>query len=123
VLTQIYTYGQDSFRQRIRASSLTQRVGPVLSRVISNLVGPLTSSECLPSVQDKINAAFGNLRSYARFVGLAIRMFHLHDKTAHNALQSFIKALLTEGLKVTQTRATEPTWRNYLMQHAILAIL
>lgn len=76
---------------------------------MSNLVAPLTNQECLPSERDKIDAAFGNLRSYARFVSLAIRMFHLHEKTAHNALQSFIKTLLTESLKVTQTRTAEST--------------
>jgi hypothetical protein len=55
----------------------------------------------LPSDLDKLSASFGNLKSYGRFLSLAIRMFHLHEKTSHNALQTFIKTLLSESLKVT----------------------
>lgn len=101
LLSHIYTYGNDIFRQRLRASNFGNRVGPILSRIIDNLIGPLNNKEILPSESEKLTAAFSNLKSYGRFLSLAIRMFHLHEKTSHNALQSFIKTILTESLKIT----------------------
>jgi hypothetical protein len=49
-------------------------------------------------------------------------MIHLHGQTSHNALQSFIKTLLTESLKLTQSR-TEDTWGTYLKQHVLFSLL
>ena len=101
LLSHLYTYGNDTFRQRLRASNFGNRVGPILSRIVDNLLGPLNSKEILPSESEKLAAAFGNLKSYGRLLSLSIRMFHLHEKTSHNALQSFIKTILTESLKIT----------------------
>lgn len=71
------------------------RAGLILSRFVENLLSPLSQKECLSSEMEKIDAAYSNLKSYVKFTSLSIRMFHLHERSSNNALQSFIKTILT----------------------------
>lgn len=95
ILSHVYTYGNDTFKKRLRSSKVVTRITPVLSRFNDNLYNPLSRKECLPSELDKIEASFGNLKSYVKLVGLSIKMFHLHERSSHNALQAFIKSILS----------------------------
>ena len=102
------------------------RIGPILSRFIENLMSPLSRKECLPSELDEVDASFSNLKSYVKFVSLSIRMFHLHERSSHNALQSFIKTILSQALKSTQSSETAEegwAWGKYLLQHVIFSVL
>jgi hypothetical protein len=73
---------------------------------------------------DKINASFSSLQSYARLLAIFVSVYHLHSRISHNALQAFIKFLLTEALKATQSaNDDELNWQTYLLQHVIFSMI
>jgi len=124
VLTQLYQYGSVKLLPRLRADVLLPRISAILSRFVDNLLAPLSRTDQLPSEQDKINAAFGNLDTYVGLIKLGITMAHFHDGKSEASIESFIDNLLQRALKITSPEAApESAWGNYLLQHVSLTAL
>ena len=96
-----------------------------MSRFNDNLLEPIQRREFVPSEQERFNAAFGYVQDYAKMLGLAIKMVHLHENRNENAIEASIKNVLQKALQITTPNnnanqdQTEWIFGNYLLQYVI----
>ena len=100
LIDRLYEYGSDKLRVCIRQHLFLPQISQLLSRFNDNLIEPVSREEFVPSEQDRFNAAFVHAPTYAKMIGLAIQMVHLHENRSDNAIEAAIKNVLQKALKL-----------------------
>ena len=123
----LYDYGTDKLRKCVRDHIFLPQINQILSRFNDSLLDPLSRSEFVPSEQDRFNAAFKYVPIYAKMIGMAIQMIHLHENRSENAIEASIKNILQKALKIASPQTDESLnewpFGNYLLQYIIFEAL